>query len=161
MTVLVDTTIWSLALRRRAHQLSPVETGLVEHWADLVTSGRAALIGPVLQEVLSGIRSDEVFEALNEKLSSFPYLETLPADHVQAARFFNICRSHGIAGSHVDMLICATANRHDVPIFTTDPDFSGYARHLPIRLFDATTTPPANPRTAGAAGSPNSRSQRG
>lgn len=136
MTVLVDTTIWSLALRRRAYQLSSAEKRLVENWADLVISGRAALTGPVLQEVLSGIRSEEVFEALHEKLSSFRYLEILPGDHVLAARFFNLCRSHGIAGSHVDMLICVTAHRYDVPIFTTDPDFSGYARHLPIRLYD-------------------------
>jgi predicted nucleic acid-binding protein len=136
VTVLVDTTIWSLALRRRAHQLSPEETRLVENWAELVSSGRAALTGSVRQEVLSGIRSDEVFETLDEKLSSFRCLETLPGDHVLAARFFNLCRSHGIAGSHIDMLICATAHRYDVPIFTTDPDFSGYVRHLPVRLHD-------------------------
>ena len=136
MNVLIDTTIWSLALRRRAHQLSAEETKLVEQWADLVTSGRAALIGPVRQEVLSGIRSNEVFEALHEKLSSFRYLENLPGDHVQAARFFNLCRSHGVAGSHVDMLICALAYRYAAPIFTTDPDFPGYAKHLPIWLYN-------------------------
>jgi len=134
--VLVDTTIWSLALRRRAHQLSPAEKELVDEWEDLVNSGRAALIGPVHQEVLSGIRSDTVFKALAEKLASFRYLETLPGDFVQAARFFNVCRSHGIAGSHIDMLICALAHRYRAAIFTTDPDFPGYARHLPIRLHE-------------------------
>jgi predicted nucleic acid-binding protein len=134
VTVLVDTTIWSLALRRRAHQLSPEEKWLVEEWEDLVSSGRAALIGPVHQEVLSGIRRTEVFEALHEKLATFRYLETLPGDFVQAARFFNLCRSHGIAGSHIEMLICAMAHRYGVPIFTTDPDFPTYAKHLPIRL---------------------------
>jgi predicted nucleic acid-binding protein len=136
VTVLVDTTIWSLALRRRAHQLSPLEKRLVEEWADLVTSGRAVLTGPVHQEVLSGIRSDEVFEALQEKLAAFHYFENLPSDYVQAARFFNLCRSGGIVGSHVDMLICALAHRHGVPIFTTDPDFLGYAKRLPIRLHE-------------------------
>lgn len=136
MTVLVDTTIWSLALRRRAHQLSPGEKRLVEEWTELVTSGRAALIGPVHQEVLSGIRGEEVFEALQEKLAAFPYLANLPSDYVQAARFFNLCRSHGVAGSHVDMLICAMAHRYATPIFTTDPDFLGYAKHLPIRLHE-------------------------
>jgi hypothetical protein len=134
--VLVDTTLWSLALRRRAHQLSPLEKKLVEEWAALVTSGRAVLTGPVHQEVLSGIRSPEVFEALHEKLSAFRYLENQPGDHVQAARFFNLCRSHGVTGSHIDMLICAIAYRHKTPIFTTDPDFSGYAEHLPIRLHE-------------------------
>ena len=134
MTVLVDTTIWSLALRRRAHQLSLVEKRLVEEWADLVISGRAILIGPVHQEVLSGIRSEEVFEALHEKLSAFHCFESLPSDYVEAARFFKLCRSGGVVGSHVDMLICAMAHRYGVAIFTTDPDFSSYAKHLPIRL---------------------------
>ena len=134
MTVLVDTTIWSLALRRRPHKLSPEEKSLVENWAGLVTSGRAALTDPIRQEVLSGIRSEEVFEALHEKLSFFHCLHTFPGDYVQAARFFNLCRSHGVTSSHVDMLICAAAYRYDASIFTTDPDFPGYAKHLPIRL---------------------------
>lgn len=134
MNVVIDTTIWSLALRRRAHQLSAEEKRLVEEWADLVDSGRATLVGPVHQEVLSGIRSEEVFETLHEKLKSFQYLRNSPTDFVQAARFFNLCRSHGIAGSHGDMLICAIAYRHEASIFTADPDFPGYAKHLPIRL---------------------------
>ena len=134
MNVVIDTTIWSLALRRRAHQLSDDEKRLVEEWVDLVDSGRAALVGPVHQEVLSGIRSEEVFETLHEKLKTFPYLRNSPSDYVQAARFFNLCRSHGVAGSHGDMLICAIAYRHEASIFTTDPDFPGYAKHLPIRL---------------------------
>ena len=88
------------------------------------------------QEILSGIRSEAVFEALDEKLSSFRYLEIVPSDYVQAARFFNLCRAHGITGSQIDMLICASAYRYGVPILTTDPDFSMYARHVPIRLHD-------------------------
>ncbi len=134
MTVLVDTTVWSLALRRRAHQLSPEEKRLVEEWTALVAAGRAGLTGPVRQEVLSGIRGEEAFKALHEKLSFFPYLENLPGDYVRAARFFNLCRAHGIASSHIDMLICAISYRYGVPVFTTDPDFTGYAKHLPIRL---------------------------
>ncbi len=87
VTVLIDTTIWSLALRRRSHQLSPEEKGLVEEWERLVTSGRAVLAGPIRQEVLSGVQSEKMFEALQERLSTFRYLEVLPGDYDQAARF--------------------------------------------------------------------------
>lgn len=135
MTVLVDTTIWSLALRRRSHQLSATERRLVDSWVALVSSGRVVLTGAIRQEVLSGIRDERVFESLHEKLSAFRYLETLSADHTQAARFFNVCRSHGVVGSHSDMLICAIAHRYGVPIFTTDPDLPRYARHLPVQLY--------------------------
>lgn len=134
MTVLVDSTIWSLALRRRSSQLSILEQRLVEEWVTLVTSGRAVLTGPIRQEILSGIRSEAAFEALQERLSSFRYLEVLPGDYDQAALFFNLCRSRGIVGTHVDMLLCATAYRYGVPVFTTDQDFSHYARCLPIGL---------------------------
>ena len=88
MMVLVDSTIWSLALRRRSHQLSVPEQELVAEWIELVSSGRAVLTGPIRQEILSGIRTEEAFEALRGKLSSFRYLEVLPGDYDQATRFF-------------------------------------------------------------------------
>jgi len=132
--VLVDTTIWSLALRRRPDQLSDEEMALVSEWEDLALSDRVVLTGPIRQEILSGIRDEHVFMALQELLADFRSLEVQPGDFDQAARFFNLCRTGGVVGTPIDMLICATAFRYDLPIFTTDPDFSYYARHLPIRL---------------------------
>lgn len=134
MNVLIDTTIWSLALRRRPEKLSSFEQDLVAEWGNLARSGRAVLIGPIRQEVLSGIREEKVFAALQARLSEFRSLEVLPGDYDQAAGFFNVCRSRGITGTPIDMIICALAFRHDLPIFTTDPDFPQYSRHVPIRL---------------------------
>jgi predicted nucleic acid-binding protein len=134
VNILVDTTVWSLALRRRREKLSPGEQDLVLEWERLAGSGRAVLLGPIRQEVLSGIREETVFDALQARLARFRSLEVLPGDNDQAARFFNLCRSNGIAGTPIDMLICSAAFRYDLPIFTTDPDFPHYARHVPIRL---------------------------
>lgn len=134
MNVLIDTTVWSLALRRRREKLSSDEQDLVLEWETLARSGRVVLIGPIRQEVLSGIREEKVFAALQARLSEFRSLEVLPGDYDQAAGFFNVCRSRGISGTPIDMLICAIAFRHELPIFTTDPDFPQYARHIPIRL---------------------------
>ena len=136
MIVLVDTTIWSLALRRRPQSLNDQERLLVEEWARLVRSGEAVLIGPVRQEILSGIRSERGFSAIQESLGDFRYLEIFPSDYDRAARFFNVCRAHGIAGTAVDLLICAVAHRFEVPIFTTDTDFQHYAPHVEIRLHE-------------------------
>ena len=136
MIVLVDTTIWSLALRRRPQSLNDQEHLLVEEWARLVRSGEAVLIGPIRQEILSGIRSDRSFTAIQESLGDFRYLEIYPSDYDQAARFFNVCRANGITGTAVDLLICAVAHRCDVSIFTTDADFRHYAPHVEIRLHE-------------------------
>lgn len=134
MIVLVDTTIWSLALRRRPQVLNTQERRLVEEWGRLVQSGEAVLIGPIRQEILSGIRSETVFAAIREGLGEFRYLEILPPDYDQAARFFNICRANGIAATAVDLLICAVAQRFDISIFSTDIDFEHYAPLVGIRF---------------------------
>ena len=134
MNVLVDTTVWSLALRRRRGDLAAGEKRLVREWGRLVEGGEALLVGPVRQEILSGIRQDSDFEAVRRELSAFSYVPILPHDYDQAAAFFNTCRAKGVTGTAVDLLICAVASRLKVPIFTTDTDFKGYAKHLPIRL---------------------------
>ncbi len=130
----MDTPVWSLALRRDPARLNSEEKAIVEEWTDLVKAGDAGIIGPIRQEVLSGVRHDGDFEALRERLEGFVDLVLAREDYEQAARFYNRCRARGIAAAHVDLLICAAADRHGLPIFTMDKDFKGYAKVLPIRL---------------------------
>ena len=137
MRVLVDTTIWSLALRRRPGTRNAEEGRLVKAWEELVGDARIVLLGLIRQEILSGIADARQFERLRHALAPFPDEVIQTADHVRAAEHFNRCRAAGIAGSPVDFLICAAAERLAVPIFTTDLDFPRFARHLPIRLFEA------------------------
>jgi predicted nucleic acid-binding protein len=137
MDVLVDTTIWSLALRRKAANLNSLERMFVEEWTALVTHGRARIIGLVRQEVLSGIKTDAQFEALRESLRAFIDESVDTNDYEAAAQAYNICESKGIAASAVDMLICAVAQRRGMSIFTTDPDFERYAQVLPLKLHSA------------------------
>lgn len=137
MTVLVDTTVWSLALRRGRGRLNAGEQQIVGQWADLIRDGQAALIGPIRQEILSGIRQDADFETLRERLASFDDLPVLTTDYEHAARLFNRCRSRGLTGTPTDLLICAIAQRMGLAIFTTDRDFERYVKHVPIMLFSS------------------------
>jgi len=132
--VLVDTTIWSLALRRR--ERDPAEQRLVDELVELVRESRVVLIGPIRQELLSGVRDPHQFEILRDHLSAFTDLTLERQDYEEAARHFNTCRARGVQGSHIDFLICAVATRHGLPIFTTDRDFVRYAEHLPLRLHE-------------------------
>jgi len=134
MSVLVDTSIWSLALRRKAEHLNGRERLLVDEWSDLVREGRVRIIGLVRQELLSGIKTHAQFEALRKTAGVFVDELVDTEDHEAAARASNSCRSKGIAVSSVDMLICAVALRRVMSIFTTDPDFGNYARVLPVKL---------------------------
>jgi predicted nucleic acid-binding protein len=133
MKVLVDTPVWSLALRRRKRSEDAPTTSAL---ASLVEDGRVALIGPIRQELLSGIKERAQFDRLREHLRAFPDTEITSRDYEEAASFFNQCRSQGLQGSNTDFLICAIATRNEFSIFTTDQDFTHFATVLPIRLHD-------------------------
>lgn len=112
--VLVDTCVWSLALRRRREPASRS----VEVLSELIREGRAALIGPIRQEVLSGVREQAQFERLRHVLRAFPDRTLVTEDHERAAEMFNACRGAGIQGSNTDFLICAHAERCGMAILT-------------------------------------------
>ncbi|MFZ0296772.1 MAG: PIN domain-containing protein [Candidatus Sulfotelmatobacter sp.] len=135
MLVLVDTPIWSLALRRISTNLNPSEQRLTSALQELIRDGRAQLLGPVRQELLSGIRQETSFKKLRDQLRAFdePHIEA--ADYEEAAHISNQCRSRGIAGSAIDFLLCAAASRRDWQVFTTDHDFTRYASVIHLDLY--------------------------
>lgn len=130
MKVLVDTSVWSEALRRRGR----TESGAAQELRHLIHEHRVEIIGPIRQEILSGIRAEAQFEELAKKLAPFPDLALETADYLTAARFFNTCRANGVQGSNTDFLICAVSARRQLAIYTTDKDFSSFRNHLPIVL---------------------------
>ena len=135
MKVLVDTPIWSLALRRSPKDLGPVHSRFVEEFAELVRENRAEIIGPIRQELLSGIREGSRFRSVRDHVRAFEDSLLTTEDYEEAAQISNQCRAAGISGSPVDFLICATALRRRWQIFTLDKDFQEYARYLGIVLF--------------------------
>ena len=131
MKVLVDTSVWSLALRRKRQ---PTNDAITAALGSIVEDGRVAIIGAIRQELLSGVKEQAQFERLRDHLRAFPDTAIATDDHEEAAVFFNRCREKGVQGSNTDFLICAVAVRNGFAIFTTDDDFTRFARILPIAL---------------------------
>ena len=131
MKVLVDTCIWSHALRSR----KPEYEVLVKSLETLIAEQRVLIIGAIRQEVLSGYSDHNKFETLKAKLNYFENTPILDEDYITAARFYNECRQKGVQGSHIDLLICAVAVRLNVSILTSDKDFGFYQQYLPIKLY--------------------------
>jgi predicted nucleic acid-binding protein len=130
--VLVDTPIWSYALRTRNTQYQYE----IDQLTSLIRDQRALIIGPIRQEILSGYSDLRKFRKLKEKLSYFENTPIQDIDYEFAAELCNQCRKKGIQGSHIDFLICAVAKRIDVPIFTTDMDFPRYQKIISIKLYE-------------------------
>jgi hypothetical protein len=130
--VLVDTCVWSLALRRPEANLDVADKRTVDLLRELVAESRAALIGPIRQEILSGIRDERTFNRLRDHLRAFEEQPIAIEEYEEAARCANRCRAAGIAGSSVDFLICSVAMKRKMAILTTDRDFARFATVLPI-----------------------------
>ncbi len=130
MKVIVDTSIWSLAFRRKKKQSSSE----VKFLGSLIDNQKVCIIGPIRQEILSGIKVSKQFIQLKDNLGSFDDFPIITKDYELAAEYFNICRNKGIQGSNTDFLICAVSYRNRFPIFTTDKDFEKFSKHIPIAL---------------------------
>lgn len=128
MKVLVDTSIWSLVLRSK-HDTH------IHHLTELIEEGRVEIIGPIRQEILSGVRTQKQFDQLKTYLDAFPDIPLTTEEYIVAAQSFNRCRGKGIQGSHVDFLICAAAQKHNLSIYTADKDFLLYASVLPLLIY--------------------------
>jgi predicted nucleic acid-binding protein len=121
MKVLVDTSVWSLSLRRRGNvALSDDERQMAGLLADAIQDGRVAMIGPIRQELLSGIKDPDQFERLRSALDAFPDEPILSRHYLEAARLYNVCRRHGVECGPVDILICAVATANQWSILTND-----------------------------------------
>ena len=136
MKVLVDTSVWSLALRRPSGTEMPAEQqATVQALRDLVLDGRAVLIGAIRQELLSGIKTQTQFDTLKISLKAFDDIALTLQDYEVAAQSFNTCRANGVQGSNTDFLICAVAINHRLPVFTVDRDFGLYQRWLDFGVY--------------------------
>ncbi|EGC76531.1 type II toxin-antitoxin system VapC family toxin [Treponema denticola] len=132
--VLVDTSVWSLAFRKK--QLTSDDKKLLDYLSFLIRNQYAVMIGPIRQEILSGISDEEKFIRLKEALETFSDFEITTEDYEKAAEYYNKCRSKGLQGSHTDYLICSVAHSNNFLILTLDKDFEAYRKYIDIDLAD-------------------------
>jgi predicted nucleic acid-binding protein len=119
--LLVDTSVWSLALRRKnTAGLSPDEQKLKAELVQAIQDGRVAMLGLLRQELLSGIREKAQFDKVKAALDPFLDEPVNTADHEYAARVYNESRNHGFEAGTVDILICTVAVRRGWEILSGD-----------------------------------------
>jgi len=132
MKTIVDTSIWSLALRRKKRQNYPE----VIEFEKLIENHQIIMLGTIRQEILSGIKQKEQYLLLKNYLASFKDFSITTDDFEKAAELCNICRNKGIQASNTDFLICAVAVNNNFNIFISDKDFYLLAEHIPIELHE-------------------------
>ncbi len=132
MSLFVDTSVWSLALRRDAPEVVPQVTALT----DALSSGDTILTtGLVLQELLQGFIGPKARAQILERFSAVPLLVPDRDDHIEAATLRNACRRAGVQVGTIDALIAQLCVRHALTLLSTDKDFENVARHTPLKVW--------------------------
>lgn len=134
MTLFVDTSVWSLALRRDA----PARAPEVEALKNALEEGRAVVTtGLVLQELLQGFSGPRARKQIVERFTALPLLAPDRQDHIDAAELRNRCRRAGIQVGTIDAILAQLCIRHQLTLLSTDKDFVGIAKHAPLRVWSA------------------------
>jgi len=130
--MLVDTSVWSFALRRDAPPPVPEVTILRDA---LLGADQVFTTGLILQELLQGFTGPKARAQLLERFSALAFLQPDRDDHIQASEVRNSCRRRGVQIGTIDALLIQLCRRHDLVLLSTDQDFRGAAKHVAFKLW--------------------------
>ena len=134
MTLFVDTSVWSLALRRDAAPEGPE----VQRLREALSSGESIYTtGIVLQELLQGFRGPRDKTRIVERFEALAMITPVRDDYIDAAALRNECRRHGIQTGTSDALLAQICIRHKLIMLATDLDFSHMTKWTSLQLWRA------------------------
>lgn len=132
MSLFVDTSVWSLALRRDKPSARPE----VQALRRALEGGEiVATTGLVLQELLQGFAGPRARKDIVERFAALPLLMPDREDHIEAADLRDRCRRAGIRVGTIDALIARLCVRNELTLLTADDDFSRIASHCPLAVW--------------------------
>jgi predicted nucleic acid-binding protein len=132
VTLLVDTSVWSLALRRDGSAVEPAVSALHEA---LLGEEAVVTTGLVLQELLQGFAGPKSAATIVERFRALPLIQPERQDHIAAAEIRNVCRRSGVQIGTIDALLIQLCGRHELTLLSTDKDFVHAAHHVPFKLW--------------------------
>src|SRR5947207_225646 len=121
--ILADTSVWIEMLAGRLRPLKATDLPAV------------VTCGPVIQEVLQGLRPGTDSEAFREAFLAIPVLSNpVPLDlYLSAADIYRLGRRKGITiRSSMDCLIAAIAIHNRIAVWHRDRDFNAIARYTAL-----------------------------
>lgn len=131
--IFVDTSVWSLAFRRKQQQ---TDCPVVAQLKYLIETDEPLLVaGIVLQELLTGLKEEAQFNRMYRLITGFTLVVANESHHKLAAQIANACRKNGVATTATDCLIAAMTINHNAQLLTTDQDFSYMAKYCPLNLY--------------------------
>jgi predicted nucleic acid-binding protein len=131
VNILVDTSVWSLAIRRD----SPANCREVARLRVALEGGEGIFTtGLILQELLQGFNGPKAKSKILKTFLPLPLVIPERKDHVDAAELKIKLRQKGIQAGTIDVLLVQLCLRHGLSMLSTDRDFVHIAKHIPLSL---------------------------
>jgi predicted nucleic acid-binding protein len=134
VSLLVDTSVWSLAFRRDA-EVAVAEVKTLQH--ALEGADQVFTTGLVLQELLQGFAGPKARSQLIERFAALGFIQPDREDHVEAAEVRNLCRRNGVQIGTIDAVLIQLCRKHDLVLLSSDNDFRSASRHIRFRMWSA------------------------
>jgi predicted nucleic acid-binding protein len=131
VNILVDTSVWSLALRR---DWPPDSQAVLRLKAALKDGENVFTTGLILQELLQGFRGPKARRKIIEDFASLPLIIPERRDHIDAADLKVKLSQKGVQAGTIDVLLAQLCLRHGISLLSTDRDFAHIAKHVPLAL---------------------------
>ena len=134
MSLLVDTSVWSLAFRRDSQVATP-EVSTLQHALD--GADQVFTTGLVMQELLQGFSGPKARDQLIERFGALGFLQPDREDHIEAAGIRNTCRRNGVQIGTIDAVLIQLALKNDLVLLSSDNDFLLASKYIKFRLWRA------------------------
>jgi predicted nucleic acid-binding protein len=131
VNTLVDTSVWSLALRRE----SPPDIPELNELRRALHAGMVVSTGIVLQELLQGFSKPKAHRLIVEKFRALPLIVPDRQDHISAAELRTRCRRRGVQVGTIDALLAQLCIGHELQMLTTDQDFNSISTIVPFAIW--------------------------
>jgi predicted nucleic acid-binding protein len=132
VSLLVDTSVWSLGLRRDLESQAPQVQALREA---LLGEEVVVTTGLILQELLQGFAGPTARAQIIESFEALAFIQPDRQDHIAAAELRNTCRRAGVQLGTIDALLAQLCVRHKLSLLTTDNDFVHAAKHCKLAVW--------------------------
>jgi predicted nucleic acid-binding protein len=133
--IVVDTSVWSLAFRRRSWP-NGVMPGVVKLLQKLTKEKQQVVVpGIVLQELLSGVKDPVQGERIKELMEGYPLILATKEQYIEASNISNVCRRAGVSAATIDCQIAAQCIMLDGVLLTLDDDFKRISGCCGLRLY--------------------------